>query len=399
MTDASHSDRLPMILKGLLVVLALVVVAGMVALWPDEATNTSGPDSRLPDTERAEVVGTTRVECAVPSADACLEARVKLLTGPDEGDEVSFVVGDADDEAAARVGDRIRVVKSEVPEGSEIGGVDVPPYSFSDFERRAPVFWLVGIFAAIVLVAGRLHGVRALVGLLLSLGVVVLFIIPALVQGDHPLVVATVGALAVMLLTIPLSHGVGPVTVAATLGTTASLLLTLALAALFSTLAHLTGYSGDEVAYLSAYLGDLSIQGLLLAGIVISALGVLDDVTVSQASTVLALRRANPLLGFSALFRSALVVGRDHIAATVNTLVLAYVGASLPVLLVFAIGDIDPMDALNSEAVASQVVSTLVGSIGLIAAVPVTTALAAVLATRMPADQLAEAHAHAHSHG
>lgn len=372
----------------------------MIVLWPDRTSSVDRPESRLPDTERAEVVATERVECQVPSADECLEATVQLQSGPDRGDRVSFIAGDADDEVRPRVGDVVRVVKSQVPEGSQIGGVEVPPYSLSDYERRAPTLWLVAIFVTIVVVAGRWHGLRALIGLTASLGVVVWFIVPALVQGTQPLVVATVGALAVMLLTIPLSHGVGPVTIAATLGTTFSLLLTLALAYLFSRLAHLTGYSGDEVAYLSAYLGDLSVQGLLLAGIVISALGVLDDVTVSQASTVMALRRADPTMGSRGLYGSALVVGRDHIAATVNTLVLAYVGASLPILLVFAIGDISVGDAFNGEAVASQVVATLVGSIGLIAAVPITTALAALLATRMSSDELArvEAHGHAHSH-
>ncbi len=218
----------------------------------------------------AKVVDTERVTCQVQSSTECLELTVRLLSGPDRGDEVSFIAGDADDESAAEVGDELRVVKSEVPEGSQIGGVDVPPYSLSDFERRTPLYWLVGAFVAIVLVTGRFHGLRALIGLTGSIGVVLWFIIPALVTGDHPLIVAVVGALAVMLLTIPLAHGLGTITVAASLGTTASLLLTLALAYLFTQLAHLTGYSGDEVAYLSAYLGDLSVQGLLLAGVVIT---------------------------------------------------------------------------------------------------------------------------------
>jgi uncharacterized membrane protein len=380
-------------------VLALAVVVGLVALWPDGEVTSSRPESQLPDTERAEVVDTARTECQVPSADACLEVTVKLLSGPDTGDEVTFIAGDADDESAAEVGDVLRVVKSDVPEGSEIGGVEVPPYSMSDFERRAPLYWLAGIFALIVLVAGRLHGLRALAGLAGSMAIVVWFIVPALVQGDHPLLVALVGALAVMLLTIPLAHGLGTITVAASLGTTLSLVLTMALAWTFTQLAHLTGYGGgDEVAYLSAYLDNLSVQGLLLAGIVISALGVLDDVTVSQASTVLALRRAAPERSFGWLLRESLVVGRDHVTATVNTLVLAYAGASLPILLVFAIGDIAAGDAFNGEAVASQVVAALVGSIGLIAAMPITTTIAALLATRMRGDELAEATAHAHAH-
>ena len=135
---------------------------------------------------------------------------------------------------------------------------------------------------------------------------------------------------------------------------------------------------------MQANAGAVSLEGLVLAGIVIGALGVLDDVTVSQASAVMALQRANPAQGFGQLYRGGLTVGRDHVAATVNTLVLAYVGASLPILLIFAVGETPFADAVNREAVAEQIVATLVGSIGLIAAVPVTTALAALLAARQP---------------
>jgi uncharacterized membrane protein len=141
----------------------------------------------------------------------------------------------------------------------------------------------------------------------------------------------------------------------------------------------------------------LSIKGLLIAGMVIGALGVLDDLTVSQSSTVMALFRVNPAQSFAKLFSEALSVGRDHIAATVNTLVLAYAGAALPILLVFSVGQVGFGNAINSEAVATEVVAMLVGSIGLIAAVPITTALAALAARRMAPADLAEAHA-AHAH-
>ena len=199
-----------------------------------------------------------------------------------------------------------------------------------------------------------------------------------------------------MLVTIPLAHGLGVKTLAACVGTAISLVLTLILAESFTGLAHLTGLSSDEAIFLRATAGnDISLQGLVLAGMLIGALGVLDDVTVSQASTVLALQRANPGQHFGALFRGAISVGHDHVAATVNTLVLAYVGASLPVLLIFSFGGTSFTDAINNEAVAEQVVAMLVGSIGLIAAVPITTALAALLATRVRIPAEGQAHAHA----
>src|SRR5439155_1232077 len=199
--------------------------------------------------------------------------------------------------------------------------------------------------------------------------IVIEFVIPTILRGRSPTEVAIFGAFAVMLVTMPLSYGLGAKMMAAYLGTAASLLLAAGLAAACAHLAHLSGVSSDESVYLGA-TSHLSLQGLLIAGMVIGALGVLVDLTVSQASTVIALRRANPALGFRALYSGALEVGHDHIAATVNTLVFAYAGASLPVLLIFAIGGTSFTDAINGEAVAEEVVAALVGSIGLIASMP-----------------------------
>jgi len=250
-------------------------------------------------------------------------------------------------------------------------------------------------FAALVLLTGRWKGLRALIGLAASLAIVILFVLPAILDGASPPGVALVGSLAIMLVTLVITHGFGPKMLAAALGTTTALLLTLGLGSLSIGLTHLTGLSSDEAIFIRASVGEISITGLLLAGMLIGALGVLDDLTVTQASTVLALRRANPALGFRRLFESAIAVGHDHIAATVNTLVLAYAGAALPILLIFSLGGTSPGDALNSESVAAEIVATLVGSIGLIAAVPLTTALAAVLAGRIsPAELDAESHAH-----
>jgi uncharacterized membrane protein len=270
-----------------------------------------------------------------------------------------------------------------------IGGAQVDPYSFSDFERGRPLVLLAVVFALLVIAGGRLRGARALVGLVVSLAIVLVFIVPSIVEGNSALEVALIGSLAIMLTTISLAHGLGAKTLAASLGTATSLLLTAALASAFTELAHLTGASSEEAIFVRATSGaEISLQGLLLAGMVIGALGVLDDVTVTQASTVMAVKHANPGFSFRPLLESGLSVGRDHVAATVNTLVLAYVGASLPVLLIFSIGNTPFVDAVNLEAVAEQIVAMLVGSIGLIAAVPVTTALAAALATKISRERL-----------
>lgn len=235
-------------------------------------------------------------------------------------------------------------------------------------------------FVALVIVFGRLRGALSLVGLIGSLGVVLVFVVPAIRDGEPALAVALFGSLAVMLVTIALAHGLGAKSLTAMLGTAASLLLVVALASGFTELTHLTRFSSEEATILAASGSQISVQGLVLAGMVIGALGVLDDVTISQSSTVMALRAANPALSTRELYSRAIDVGRDHISATVNTLVLAYVGAALPVLLIFSSGGIGFFDAANPEIVAKEIVAMLVGSIGLIAAVPLTTGVAALLA-------------------
>jgi uncharacterized membrane protein len=392
-----HRSLVVNLLVAALGVIVAATVIGLVTLWPDGEELEAAPGS-LPaqaDTEQARVVGVRETPCAEGSTEVCRRVTVELLSGDDRGEETSFTVGDLGEGSNAEVGDRVRVHANPVPP-SEVGGVTVDPYVFADFERQRPLWILVAIFALLVVVTGRLRGLRALVGLVASLGVIVFFLVPAILDGKTPETVALIGAFAVMLVTIPLAHGLGVKTLAACLGTSVSLLLTLVLADAFTNLAHLTGFASEEALYLRAVAEDISIQGLLLAGMIIGALGVLDDLTVSQSSTVLALQRANPTQGFRDLFQGAVAVGHDHIAATVNTLVLAYVGASLPVLLIFSFGGVSFADAVNTEAVASQIVAMLVGSIGLIAAVPVTTALAALLATRVEPRQLESAASHSH---
>jgi uncharacterized membrane protein len=385
--------RLFLLALGLVVVCTLI---GLYELWPEDRSLPAAPGASAVDTERAEVTAIRSEPCRVPGARECVRVTAKLETGPDEDEETTFAIVDAARQVGLDVGDEVRLAPNPLPPGASIGGVRPDRYSLADFERRMPLLWLAIGFAALVVISGRWKGARALVGLALSLVIVIGFVVPAILDGRSPEAVALVGALAIMLVTIPLAHGPGPTAVAACLGTTASLLLTLGLASLFTDLAHITGLSSEEAIYLRATSGEVSLQGLLLAGMIIGALGVLDDVTVTQSSIVLALRRADPSLGAMGLFRGALGVGQDHIAATVNTLFLAYAGAALPVLLIFNLSGTSFADATNNEAVAAEVVATLVGSIGLIAAVPVTTAIAALLATQSAVTALPASHHHAH---
>jgi uncharacterized membrane protein len=372
---------------ALLAALALATVAGIALLWPGDV-ETQLAEGLTVEREQAEVERVVERLCAGFTEQRCQFVTFRLQSGPDRGRTGRIQLGAGGVEPDVDPGDEIYVTKAPDPPAGQ-PAVTGPGYSLSDFERREAMLVLAAIFVVAVLLFARLRGALSLAGLALSLAVVVLFVVPAILDGGPPLAVAVVGSMAIALITIPLAHGGGSKSIAALLGTAASLLLTAALAALFTKLAHLTGLASEEAALLQLGQRDLSLEGLLLAGMVIAALGVLDDVTVSQASTVLALRGVNPALGFSGLFRRALRVGRDHVSATVNTLVLAYVGASLPVLLLFSAADLGVGEALNLELVAQEVVATLVGSIGLIAAVPLTTALAAALALEEEPEQLA----------
>jgi uncharacterized membrane protein len=381
------------LLRGSVGLLALGTAIGLGVLWPRGDVQTRAPAGPPPDLKPAEITAVRSVPCRNPVANRCASVIAKLTGGPDKGKEVTLRVGDAGDDVP-QVGDKVRLFQVDVPPGFQ---ANVPPYSLADYERRAPMVWLGIAFALLVVVTGRLRGLSSLVGLGLSLLIVLFFIVPAILHGESPLAVALVGSFAIMLTTIALAHGLGPKSMAACVGTACSLLLTAGLAVFATDLTHLSGFASEEATQLQVDVTGLSIKGLVVAGMVIGALGVLDDVTVSQASTVMALQRANPRQGFVSLFSEGLSVGRDHIAATVNTLVLAYAGAALPILLVFSVGRISFGNAVNSEAVAEAIVATLVGSIGLIAAVPLTTALAALAARRMSPADLTDSHA-AHAH-
>jgi uncharacterized membrane protein len=379
-------------LVGTVGVLVFATIAGLVALWPHGSVSRPGQFGPI-HTVGAVAERVDAVPCALSASHTCRVAHVKILDGVDKGRETTLTTVASVGSLDVETGDHIRVYKNTVPAGSH----PTDAYSFSDFDRRSAMLWLGVGFVVLLLATGRFHGLRALVGLLASLVIVVKFIVPAILHGSSPLAVAIVGAFAVMCVMMPLSYGVGAKSLAAWLGTAVSLLLAAGLAYAFTHIAHLSGASTDESVYLGATQGRLSLQGLLVAGMVIGALGVLVDLTVSQSSTVIALRRVNPSLRFGGLFRGALEVGHDHIAATVATLVFAYAGAALPVLLIFSVGGTSFTDAVNGEAVADEVIAALVGSIGLIASMPITTALAALLAPRMSDRQLAHAgHVHAH---
>jgi uncharacterized membrane protein len=388
------------ILLAVVGVTAMLALAGMALLWPGSAEVRSGglggvgaavQRTTLENATLLEVreVGEDDLQGLMPGATVVdVTARLEAT-----GETVSFEMTDDTGETFA-AGQRVRLQVIEQP-GEQ------PTYFVSDFRRDRPLLALTVLFLGAVIAFGRWQGVRALTGLGLTLVIIIGFIIPAILAGRSPVTVALVGAVAIMIVTLYLSHGYSRKTTAAVVGTALALLLTGALAVFFVAATNLTGFTSEEARLANLEVGGLSLRGLLLAGIIIGGLGVLDDVTMSQASTVFELHRANPAAGFSDLLRGALNVGRDHIAATVNTLFLAYAGAALPLLILFSVGT-DPVGTiLTAEIVAVEIVRTLVGSIGLIAAVPLTTALAAAVVVSDPraAERESLLGGHAHSHG
>ena len=346
-------------------------------LWPDDPTpavpDVIGPPAELAD---ASVTAVERRPCEGTDADqnvVCQEIAARLTSGPDTGETVPLEVSEGPGAPRLEEGDRIIV--------GLVPGDDAT-YYFSDFQRRTPLIVLGVVFALAVVALARWRGIMALVGLAVSLAVLVKFVLPAILEGRSPVAVSVVGAAAIMFVALYLAHGFSTRTTTAVLGTLGSLLLTGVLAWVFVEVAHFSGLASEEAGFLQAAAGRVNLRGLLLGGIVIGSLGVLDDVTVTQASAVWELHQANPAYGFRRLFSAGLRIGRDHIASTVNTLVLAYAGASLPLLVLFTLSSRDLAGVLTGELVATEVVRTLVGSLGLVAAVPLTTGLAAFVAER-----------------
>ncbi|HEX6233804.1 MAG TPA: YibE/F family protein [Jiangellaceae bacterium] len=353
------------VVLAVLVPLVLATIAGIVLLWP------SGEHATIEGAERYNGTIQEIRECQDSPDPQCLEATVRVESGPDDGAEVIVAVPYGPGVPEFHVGDAVVMY----------GNQDWPiqdRYTIDDFQRSVPLALLAVLFAVAVVVLSRWRGVAALAGLALSVLVLTVFILPALLEGTTPLAVAVVGASAIMMVTLYLAHGFSMKTSVALIGTVVSLSLTGLLGYGFTHFANLVGLGDESISYLGAIATEVDLRGLLLAGLVIGALGVLDDVTVSQASTVWELARANPQAGRRYLFGAGLRVGRDHVAATVNTLVLAYAGASLPLLMLFTVADRPVLDVLTMELIAQEVVRALVGSIGIVAAVPVTTALAAI---------------------
>ena len=384
------------IVVGLLAAIGIAVLVGAVWLWPSRqhvdipmpfqnasggAVSTQGGhvlSSRLGDcgSPSAGQVLTTAPLPAIAGAGRCVLTMVAIDSGPNAGATTLLEFSPGPGQPELATGDHIRVIRSVDAQGTTT-------YAFYDFERGWPLVVLAIAFAVVIVAVARWRGLRALVGIVVAFAVLVVFLLPALRDGAPAIPVALVAAAAILYAVIYLAHGVSLRTSAALLGTLASLLLATGLSWAAIEFARLTGLSDEQNGQVAAYLGNVSIKGLLLAGFIIGSLGVLNDVTVTQASTVFELAQlggADSQASRRAIFVGAIRVGRDHIASTVYTLVLAYAGSSLPLLLLFSVANRSLGDVLISESVAIELVRSAVGGIALALSVPLTTAIAAVLA-------------------
>ena len=371
----SASRRTRRIVTAALVPAALATLVALILLWPGDVSSEPPPGGG----QRAlGTVSAVAEQTCPPDArqQRCGSATVRVTEGPGAGADQTVDLPQGPGTSALRVGDGVVLLffPDAVPGGRA--------YTVVDRQRSTPMIWLVVVAVVAIVAFGRRRGLASLAGLAVSFALLLLFVVPAILDGSPPLLVAVVGASAIMFAALYLTHGVNVHTSVAVAGTLASLVLTGVLGAVFTSLLQLSGLGSDDSSALAVTRTSLDLRGLLLAGIVIGALGVLDDVTVTQAVTV-----AEMSPGATSrweLYRAAIRVGRAHVASAVNTIVLAYAGASLPLLLLIAASSEPITDLLTSEYLAQEILRSAVGTIGLVASVPITTALAALVADLRP---------------
>jgi uncharacterized membrane protein len=356
-------------------VIGVVTLVGLVVLWPSRDVRANAGIGPSPHVYRATVTKAVTFRCdqsPTGTPTLCVRYRFHMNQGPDRGEARTIEFPDSPSTPDLSVGDEVILAK--------IRGADPGfDYLYSDHQRRSALLLLAVLFAVVVIAIGRLRGLAALVGLAVSLAVILWFMVPSMLDGHSAPIVAIVSATAIAYAVLYITNGVNTMATVALLATLAALALTVVLASLFTDLAHLTGTANEDALLVQLGTSSVNLKGLVLAGMVIGALGVLDDITVTQVSAVSELRDAQPNASFRKIYRAGMRVGRDHVASTVNTLALAYAGAALPLLILFTLAHQSLGTVANSEAVAVEIVATLVGSIGLVAAVPVSTWLATLV--------------------
>ncbi|MCU1565277.1 MAG: YibE/F family protein [Pseudarthrobacter sp.] len=399
------------ILAAVLIPLTLLTLAGMAMLWPSgskEGISLANPYSAAPgvtfDTGTIQSVATENCMQGVSQQGTGEQGQAQqsqspqgqgsdctfAFTEPDKGGSPVKVVINPDVAASHGVkpGDQIRYLNLSKAQGAS-ASQGSPAYIFVDFVRTLPIVLLALLYAAVVIAVARWRGLRALIGLVGAYFVLASFMLPGLVEGKPPLLLALVGSTVIMIGVLYFAHGFSARTSTALLGTIFGLAITALLAAWATDAANLAGVGNHDATTLVNTSANISISGVILCGLIISGLGVLNDVTITQSSAVWELYELAPQSSARKLFTSAMRIGRDHIASTVYTIAFAYAGAALPILIIVMLYDRPLADTLTSAELSEEVIRTLVGSIGLVLAIPVTT-LIAVLVVKATASQAPE---------
>ena len=346
----------------------------------DEATLTTNKQNTVTDyqeeTLEGKIIKITGQRRITPSNNSkeqlYQQLEIQITKGSQKGKIVNLESGDAyqGSNTLYKAGNEVVIAYAEDSTGGET-------YLITDYVRRTPLLVLFLIFVVVTVIIGKWKGISSILGMGISFLVILKFILPSIYSGSDPVTIAILGSLAIIPVTFFLSHGFNRKTLVAIVGTLISLVATGILATLFVEATKLTGFASEEAGFLNVFKeGTINIKGLLLAGIIIGVLGVLDDITISQSAIVQELKIANPQLNSKELYKKAMSVGKDHIASMVNTLILVYTGAALPLLLLFVDNPRPFSELINYEIIADEIVRTLVGSIGLVLAVPITTFIA-----------------------
>jgi uncharacterized membrane protein len=369
------------VLLGFLVVVGLGTVVGLVMLWPDAdavadlggEVEFAAPGVTFP---YATITGVEdcRAGAAAPGV-TCRQVTAELTSAQHQGEQVELTLQGPPAESGLTQGDSIQLMRIPAQGG------EPEAYSFFGIDRTVPLGWFLTAFVVVVLVVARLRGALALVGLLFSGFIVLKFMLPAILVGEPGVQVTLVAASAIIYVVLYLAHGPTIRTSTALAGTLVGVAITGALGYAAVDTTRLSGVSDDTSAMLGAYADQLDFRILLTSAIIIAGLGVLNDVTITQSSAVWELRAAGPELTRRRLFSSGMRIGRDHIASTIYTIVFAYAGASLSVLLLLYLYNRPALEVLGTEDIATEVARTLCSAIGLVLAVPITTAIAALTVT------------------
>ncbi len=373
--------------------MALLTVIGLIALWPSKqhvevplpfqtvgggAVVTEAGTVTLQDigpcgSQSAGRVLTGNPEPPPAASYECRRSFVSIESGPNAGTRTLLEIAPGPGQPDLEVGESIRLVRQTDPSGATV-------YSFNDYARGLPLTLIVAVFAIVIVAIARWRGLRALAGIVVAFGVLVVFMLPAFLDGKPAIPVALVSGSLILFAVLYLAHGVSYRTSAALLGTLASMILAAVLSWVTLELTHITGLSEEQNTQVQTYLQHVSVTGLLLAGFIIGSLGVLNDVTITQASAAFELAAIDETATRRDIFSAAMRVGRDHIASTVYTLVLAYAGGALPLLLLFSVAGRSITDVLTGDAVAIEIARSAVGGVALALSVPLTTAIAVLLA-------------------